>query len=162
MRYYLDCEFNGMGGELISLALVREDGPYMYLADDHYLQFVEWSTRSEVCSPEIDSWVWRNVLPLLGARGGAPPTWIEMDDFGSYLESFLRGDEDIIIITDWPDDIKYFCERLITGPGQMISIPGIKFEMHRVDAYPTKMLGALQHSALSDARALYYKLQGGA
>lgn len=106
MRYYLDTEFNGMGGELISLAIVREDGPYMYIADDHYLKFVEWSSRSAICSPEIDRWVWDNVLPLLGAKGGYTPTWIAMDDFGSYLESFLRGDEDITIITDWPDDIK--------------------------------------------------------
>ena len=26
MRYYLDCEFDGFGGPLMSLALVREDG----------------------------------------------------------------------------------------------------------------------------------------
>jgi hypothetical protein len=31
MKYYLDTEFNEFGGELISLALVREDGESLYL-----------------------------------------------------------------------------------------------------------------------------------
>ena len=31
MRYFLDTEFNGFGGELLSLALVREDGASIYL-----------------------------------------------------------------------------------------------------------------------------------
>lgn len=30
MRYYLDTEFNGRGGQLLSLALVREDGESIY------------------------------------------------------------------------------------------------------------------------------------
>ncbi len=30
MRYYIDTEFNGTGGQLLSLALVREDGLSFY------------------------------------------------------------------------------------------------------------------------------------
>jgi hypothetical protein len=161
MKYYLDCEFNGFGGDLISLAIVRHDGPYMYLADERFLKLVEWSTRSAIRSPGIDQWVWDNVLPLMGAKGGITPVWIPRSDFGSYLQSFFQEDEDNhpLVITDWPDDIKYFCECLITGPGEMINIPGIKFEMHRVDAYPTTLPGAIQHNAYCDAVALRQKLQ---
>lgn len=30
MRIYVDCEFNGFGGELMSMALVAEDGREWY------------------------------------------------------------------------------------------------------------------------------------
>lgn len=46
-----------------------------------------------------------------------------------------------------------------TGPGTMIEVrPSIKFEMHRVDAYPTTLPGAIQHNAYWDAMALRHKL----
>ena len=32
MRYFLDCEYNGFGGELISLALVPEHGDHEFYA----------------------------------------------------------------------------------------------------------------------------------
>lgn len=162
MRYYLDCEFNGFEGDLISLALVREDGPYMYIADQQFLQYVQWSDRSAICSPGIDKWVWENVLPLLGSKGGRTPTWIERSEFAGYLQSFLRDDSNPVIIADWPDDVKYFCQCLIVGPGMMINIPAITFEVHRVDAYPTAVPGLIQHQALDDAMALLAKLQGDA
>lgn len=162
MKYYLDCEFNGFGGELMSLALAREDGPYMYMADDRFSKFVEWSNRSAIRSPGIDPWVWDNVLPLMGAKGGITPVWIERAEFASYLQSFLRGDSNPVIIADWPDDVKYFCQCLIVGPGMMINIPAVTFEVHRVDAYPTELAGCVQHNALSDAMALRHKLQGAA
>lgn len=34
MKYYLDCEFDGYRGSLLSLALVREDGESLYLIND--------------------------------------------------------------------------------------------------------------------------------
>jgi hypothetical protein len=45
----------------------------------------------------------------------------------------------------------------------MINVrPSIKFEMHRVDAYPTTLPGAVQHNAYWDAMALRHKLTGAA
>lgn len=66
----------------------------------------------------------------------------------------MAGDPGPVVISDWPDDIRYFCELLITGPGQMIALPGVRFEVRRVDAYPTTLEGAVQHNALWDACAL--------
>ena len=61
---------------------------------------------------------------------------------------------DLVIIADWPDDIRYFCQAIITAPGQMVNIPRLTFELARVDAYPSQLAGAVQHNALWDARAL--------
>ena len=52
MRYYLDCEYNGFGGDLISLALVPEDG------GEEFYAVLAWT------GPPND-WVARNVIPYL-------------------------------------------------------------------------------------------------
>ena len=52
MRYFLDTEYNGFGGELLSLALVPEDG-----SEEFYVTLE--------CSAPVDSWVERHVIPFL-------------------------------------------------------------------------------------------------
>ena len=47
---------------------------------------------------------------------------------------------------------------MLTGPGTMIDIPCVTFEVHRVDAYPTDLPGAIRHNAWWDAKALQRKL----
>ena len=84
---------------------------------------------------------------------------ISLKVFPTLVEEFLAGDEGPVIVVDWPDDIRYFCETIIVGPGKMIDIPGLTFEVFRVDAYPTDLPGAVQHNALWDARALRHKLR---
>lgn len=138
-NYYLDTEFNEFGGELISLALVREDtGAYLYVATE--------------CK-EPGDWVAANVIPIIDAPG-ADAVRILPNSFGRFIADFLDGDQRPHIISDWPDDIRYFCQALITGPGEMVAIPALTFELRRVDAYPTMLPGAVQHNALWDARAL--------
>lgn len=138
MIYYLDTEFNEFGGELISLALVHEDGRYLYVATE--------------CK-EPGAWVAQNVIPIIEAPG-ADVVMIEPHEFGAYIADFLDGDLQPAIITDWPDDIRYFCQALIVAPGQMVNIPRLTFHLWRADAYPTTLAGAVQHNALWDARAL--------
>lgn len=139
-RYFLDTEFNEFGGELISLALVREDGTSIYQV---------------LGCDKPGAWVAENVLPILydwpGSRKLADTTREQM---ARNIGMFLAYDFDPIIVTDWPDDIRYFCEAIITGPGQMVGISGLTFEMYRVDAYPTTLAGAVQHNAWWDAMAL--------
>lgn len=150
MKYYLDCEFNGMGGELLSLALVSEAGPKA-------VSFYIVRPQSEIEAMKLDPWVEANVLPIMGEIAHISAG---IREWPRMIQAFLRFDTDITIITDWPDDIKYFCELIITGPGTMIEVrPSIKFEMHRVDAYPTTLPGAVQHNAYWDAMALRHKLQ---
>jgi len=146
MRYYLDTEFNGFGGALISLALIREDGASLYAVDGDF-------------PGDIDPWVAANILPIITA---CPVNIVYLGygyTFATEIGAFLLGDADPIIVTDWPDDVRHFCQEIITGPGQMIALPSIKFEVHRVDAYPTAIPGAVQHNAWWDAMALRAKLQ---
>ena len=137
MIYFLDTEFNEFGGDLISLALVREDGRSIYLVTD--------------CK-NPRPWVAENVMPILNS--GGDPIRILPHLFGAGIAHFLHNDSDPLVIADWPDDIRYFCQALITGPGQMVAIPKIAFQILRVDTYPTTLQGAIQHNAWWDAMAL--------
>lgn len=140
MRYFLDTEFNGYRGELISLALVGDDGRELYLVT-HRLPTV------------IVPWVQDNVISVLFAEGTSPVSW-RPSLFGIQIAEFLRGDPLPCVVADWPDDIRYLCECIITGPGEMVDIPALRCDVERVDAYPTDLPGAVQHNALWDARAL--------
>ena len=51
MRYFLDTEYNGWGGALLSLALVPDDGEELYLT-------LDWSGP-------LEEWVERHVVPYL-------------------------------------------------------------------------------------------------
>lgn len=145
MRYFLDTEFNGMGGDLISLALVSEDGKREFYA-------------AIPCYNPIP-WVAENVMPLV-ASPNAIPVLCDKTKIGEFMWHFLKNDYYATIVADWPDDIAYFCKALIIGPGLMINLQSLKFEMIRVDAYPTDLSGAIQHNALWDARALRRKIGG--
>ena len=144
MRYYLDCEFNGFGGSLISLALVRQDGR------GRYYVFAEHA-------PE--EWVEQNVIPILwnyppGTDGQLLAKPEDRELAARDLAQFLKGDHDPIIISDWPADIRYLCELIEFPRGNCAPIAGLKFEWRRVDAYPTTLEGAVQHNAWWDALAL--------
>ena len=131
---FLDCEFNGFGGDLLSMALVPEDknSPVFYK---------ELSVRGQ-----LHPWVRDNVIPHMML---IPST---MNEFQLSLSAYLlKFNEDIIIVADWPDDIRYFCEVLITGPGECINIPkNIKFELNMNIEYTSEV----PHNALWDARAI--------
>lgn len=144
MTYYLDTEFNGFGGILISLALVRDDGETFYFINKGW---DNWD------APEV--WVKENIVPIL--YDVPDNVKIVEEDFHTSLMKYLKDDSYPIIITDWPDDIRYFCDFIMTGPGMMINIPALEFRMIRCDAYPTTVPGAIQHNAYWDAIALRQK-----
>lgn len=144
MRYFLDTEFDGFGGPLISLALVREDGASVY---------------GVVSDQASDPWVQENVLPILEPHADSRFGTIGPALLAKLIADFLRGDGNPIIITDWPADIRYFCGLIEFPGGQMAAIPHLKFELHRVDAYPTTLPGAVQHNAWWDAMALRHLMQ---
>lgn len=149
MKYFLDTEFNGFGGELLSLALVDQDGDWLYLI-------------YEPTQP-LEPWVAENVMPIMrAAPPGVEPYVVRHGSptaprlIANYFAR--RGGGVPYIITDWPDDIKYLCQAVITGPGEMAAIPRMQFDMVRVDAYPTVLEGAVQHNAAWDALALKERL----
>lgn len=145
MRYFLDTEFNGFGGALISLGLVREDGPSLYLTYD--------------IPKAIDPFVRRNVQPnLLRVPSSVKARKVNQAEGAHAIEDFIRGDADAQIVADWPDDLSLFCRALMLEPGLMVDIPRLHFELHRVESYPTDLAGAVEHNAWWDAMALRHRL----
>lgn len=136
-KLFLDTEFNGFGGKLLSMALVPEN-----------TEVREFYKELEI-KDQLEPWVKENVVPHLILN---PCTYWE---FQQSLAQYLWEVGECIIVADWPDDIKYFCEALITGPGLMISVMhNIKFELDLKIDYES----LVPHNALHDARAIrdYY------
>ena len=130
-RLYLDTEFNGFGGQLISLALVPHDQSALPAF------YCELEVREQ-----LDPWVRENVVPHLALvpRG--------YGRFQQKLAKYLHEVGDCTIIADWPDDIRYFCEALITGPGEILpQVPNINFVLDLNISYTS----AVPHHAYHDA-----------
>ena len=142
MRYFLDTEFNGFGGELISLALVPDHGDQEFYA---LLDLPE----------EIHPWVARHVVPYLNSvPAGVRHGIMTRLEAATALVAYLAGDDDPVIVADWPDDIAYFCSLLITGPGDMVPIGSLRFEFVSSPGFSTAAISKVPHNALHDARAL--------
>ena len=147
-RYYIDCEFDGHGGEMLSMAVVGEDGRGLYLciADKPDL---------------LDGWVEANVWPLVHLKLPIGKTVAFTDDWGHFLRAHIGATGSPTIIADSPVDIWRFCEAISSnGPHEWCSVhnPRMTFEVHNVDCYPTTLPGAVRHNAWWDAMALRHKL----
>lgn len=142
MKLFLDTEFNGFQGSLISMALVPEDSTVR-----------EFYKELEI-RDQLDPWVRDNVVPHLTLL---PCSRYE---FQQALAQYLLEVGECTIVADWPDDIRYFCESLIVGPGQMIAFKhNVKFELDTSIEYKS----LVPHHALHDARAIkeFYIKRGG-
>ena len=142
MRYFLDTEYNGFGGTLLSLALVAEHG-------DEELYF------TLPAPAEIHPWVERHVMPYLNTvpdMHRAPP--LDRASAAHALATFLANDRDIEIIADWPEDISQICMLLLTGPGEIVRTPPLRFRFFALPGFSTAGASAVPHNALHDARAL--------
>ena len=132
MKFWIDTEFNEHKGELISMALVGEDG-------------LEWYQVLPM-NEKPGLWVAEHVMPVLGKKAMASRFEAQMS-----LQSFLAPYESVHVVADWPEDIRYFCELLITAPGERINTPLLTMEIRRdIDTKDS----LIPHNALEDARAL--------
>ena len=141
MRYFLDTEYNGIGGALISLALVPDDGEELYL-----------TFRTD--EPIVD-WVQQHVVPFLDMvpeQLSCPR--LTKSDAVHALERYLRHDDQPIIHADWPEDIAQFCNLMVTGPGDMIDVRDLSFHLAPMSNFSTAANSKVPHNALHDARAL--------
>jgi hypothetical protein len=131
--YSLDCEFNGFGGPLISMALVCQDG----------------EARSFVLGCDDPTpWVAENVIPhLFSDPYSRQATRYEMT---AALTMFLISDPDPVIIADWPEDIIHFCQCLMPSPGQMVPLPNLAFRIIR-GVRKVQVEGAIEHNCYWDA-----------
>jgi hypothetical protein len=146
LRYFLDTEFNGFGGALISLALVSEAETSLYLIYGAP-QIVDPFVRDQV-SPKLLS------LPV-----GIDARRVDQTEGAYAIEAFLHGDPNPTIIADWPDDVRLCCQALMIEPNVTIDMGCLRFEIHRVAPYPTDLVGAVEHNALWDAMALRRRIQ---
>jgi hypothetical protein len=142
VRYFLDTEFNGFGGDLLSLALVPEDS-----ADEFYLTLA--------CGVALLPWVERNVVRFFDHVPQALQSpRLSRRDAAIGHSHYLTMDPEPLIVADWPEDIAQFCSLLMTGPGEMVPVPPLSFQLLPLGSFSTAANSAVPHNALHDARAL--------
>lgn len=145
--YYIDTEFDGHGGALLSFAMVRDD---------------DYSIHIKTNQNPADPWVAQNVMPAMKRHNAdIAITGITPNEVGRYLRLFIGDDKAPIIKADSPVDIARFCQAISTddrGNWASAEYPRMTFEVHNVDCYPTILTGAVQHNAWWDAKALKEKL----
>ena len=141
MRYFLDTEYNGFGGSLISLALVPEEG------DQDYYVVVPMEE-------EPHPWVARHVMPYL--RSVPAMLYNELDAVAAAhdIAAYLGTDPDPEIVCDWPEDISLFCRLIQTSDGEIAELSNLRFHFLRTPGFSTARNSHVPHNALHDARAL--------
>lgn len=154
MKYTLDCEFNGYRGELLSLALYSPQRSIYLVNQENYFRLHN--------TQKFDPWVQANVCDKLLVTdyltGRTEVSFGSIIRVQSELSRFLCADTDIEIHADWPDDLKYFNELLITGPGTCIETPALSFQLHWINAYSDAPEALMRHHAWHDAAKLYHRL----
>jgi hypothetical protein len=139
VRYFLDAEFNGFGGELISLALAPEDpdAPEFYEALG--------------CAAPVP-WVAAHVMPVLGRAPVSRDVLVKR--LAAYLQApDAHADGHPVVMSDWPEDIAQLASLMITGPGWRMPSERITIELLDLPLFDSERLSATPHNALSDARA---------
>ncbi len=130
-RLYLDTEFNGFEGELISLALYRPGGAHFY---------------EVVGLPENPHpFVAEHVLPILNHG----PVGYELLKAG--LHAYLLDIERPHIIADWQEDFIHFNRLLCAERGQQLQL---NYTMELVITPDLSPHWPNRHNALADARGL--------
>lgn len=130
MRGYIDTEFNGFGGELISMAIVLDNGNEWYQVKRLPLF--------------VHPWVAENVVPVLGKES------VDQDFFTASLHHFLSANFIMEIIADWPSDLEHFFRELLgQNHDQALRLAVSGRIVLNVD-----YVSAIPHNALEDARAI--------
>jgi hypothetical protein len=132
MRFYLDTEFNGFGGPLISMALVSPDGAAFY------------EVQELLC--QIDPWVQEHVYPVLNKEDVLPA------EFRARFHAFITRFREPTIYCDWHADAAHFCN-MLAGPDYGSSLD-FACRIMILNTPPGAIVSANPHNALADARAL--------
>jgi hypothetical protein len=135
VRYFLDAEFNGFGGQLISVALVPED--------QGAIPFYQ-----ALACAEPEPWVVEHVLPVLQTRPISRPMMI------AKLAAYLRDDSEPVVVADWPEDIAHMALLMVTGPGWRMPSPRLRFDLLDLPLFDSETLSEVPHNACHDAMAL--------
>ena len=154
VRYFLDTEYNGWGGALLSLALVPEDG------GQEFYTTLEWTGS-------LEPWVETNVVPFLDAvPDPLRSNRVSRDQAARSLSAWLVHEHELQtlarypeqvsmqILADWPEDISQICMLLLKGPGAMVEVPPLSFHLVELPGFSTAANSKVPHNALHDARSL--------
>jgi hypothetical protein len=148
MRYFIDCEFDGHNGPLLSIAVVPEEGDSIHI-------------ETLATDSARDPWVIENVVSRMDQHEAETMAIVTTNEVGRELRNFLRDDIAPVIVADSPVDIGRFCAAIMTseqGGYEPNEWSRLSFEVHDVDCYPTMLPGAVQHNAWWDAMALRDRL----
>jgi hypothetical protein len=146
MRYFLDTEFDGFGGKLLSIALVPEDGGEEFYAVIQH-------------DGVADPWVERYVVPYLDmVPESLKAPRMAREEAAVSLAQWLAHDEAPDIIADWPEDLAQLSMLLVTSPGRMVAMPGLTLRFVPLHGFSTAANSAVPHNALHDARALRHHI----
>jgi hypothetical protein len=154
VRYFLDTEYNGWGGTLLSFALVPEDGGQEFYAT------LDWSGS-------LEPWVELNVIPYLdtvpeplvsprlskGEGARELSVWLVREHEAQTLAAYPES-VNLELVADWPEDISQICTLLMIGPGSMVDVPPLTFRLVQLPGFSTAANSKVPHNALHDARAL--------
>ena len=130
VEMYLDTEFNGLDGELISIAIAADDGSRFY---------------AELPEPRVwNEWVFANVFPHLKHE----PEERSVARFR--LLTYLRARPNAIIYADWPTDFTHLMQLMagsVYEPDSMVPCTMVLLD-------GTEPKPVTPHNAMSDAEAL--------
>lgn len=135
MRYFLDTEFNGFCGELISIALVPED------------DFIAPFYAAAVCQNPTP-WVAEHVIPVLDVEP------VERRRLADQFADYLSDDPEPVLVADWPEDIAHAARLLVIGPGLMKPVRNIRFDLVDAELVGLGEDRAVPHNACHDALRL--------
>lgn len=135
---YLDTEFNGHGGSLISMALASTDGEHFYGV---------WNLPHD-----IHPWVKQHVIPLLYSV--EDPRLIHEGFAASRaaLHAFLSRHQGATIVADWPADFGFLMSELVGSSFEQAL--NYQCTMKLIQTPPGEPKPLVPHNALSDAIAL--------
>lgn len=127
---FVDTEFNGFGGQLLSMGIC---------SDKHNHEFY-----AAIYPPkEIHPWVKEHVMPLILVD------YISYGDFQHKLVQYLMKHADEVIVADWAEDLSHLLQCLVGPNGFCFKVfPKLQL-INSGKLYPK-----IPHNAISDARAL--------
>lgn len=136
MALYIDTEFNGFRGSLISMGIVSS------CTEDSFYEVRKTMQRG---ARGLHPWVFQNVLPVLNKEG------IEDDEFQAKLWAFMRAHQGEVIFADWPEDFAHLMSWMCGTDGMR---PRMEFQLITLDTWGKDTNPSIPHNALSDADAL--------
>lgn len=148
VQYFLDTEFDGHDGPLLSLALVPADParPALYL-----------TTELAAYPDKLTPWVRENVYPkleLVLPRTVHYHTHLTREDVAYQISLYLYGQVSVGIIAGWSQDIEQFMRAVRPSAGRQARLPPILSTALIQPIGLNEPLPEERHNAYFDAKAL--------